>query len=97
MAADPQWLDSHSILGIDFGGAAIPKLPQPLPKGNAGKPVSIEELSRALAYQLGERYQFVGPPDRVVARLLFDWANVEVRTDRWKRPRRCIASRSATR
>lgn len=81
MAADPRWLDTHSILGIDFGGAVIPKLPQPLPKGNTGEPVSLANLNHALWYQLNERYQFVKPPDRVVAQLLFEWANVQFRTE----------------
>lgn len=81
LAADPRWLANHSILGVDFGERVVPKTPAALPRGNHGKAVGLEDLKYALWYQLDERYQFVRPPDVVVASLLFDWANVMFRTD----------------
>lgn len=75
-ARDPNWLATHSVLGVDFGSDARPRTPKPYPNGNDGKPVTAKELREALEYQLMERRQFVGPPDPYVADLFFDWANV---------------------
>jgi tetratricopeptide (TPR) repeat protein len=79
-AADPKWLSTHTVLGLDFGDGPIPKIPKVLPAGNDGKPVSGADLDYAIWYQLHERYQFVSPPDPYVASLLFDWANHSFRT-----------------
>lgn len=81
MASDATWLSLHSILGVDFGSATVPRRPLATPRGNTGQPVPIDDLKYALWYQLDERYQFVRAPDPVVASLLFDWANLLVRTD----------------
>jgi tetratricopeptide (TPR) repeat protein len=81
LAAEPTWLANHSILGVDFGDRVVPKTPAALPRGNHGKAVRLDDLKYALWYQLDERYQFVRPPNVVVASLLFDWANVMFRTD----------------
>jgi tetratricopeptide (TPR) repeat protein len=81
LRGDPHWLESHSVLGIDFGTGAIPKLPSAFPAGNDGKALTAEKVKHALWYQLDERYQFVRPPDAVVGTLLFEWANLLVRTD----------------
>lgn len=66
-----------SILGLDFGNAAIPARPRNLPNGNDGKPVTLFELGAALHFQLGERTDFVPPTEPIVAGLLLDWANLE--------------------
>lgn len=80
-ATDSRWLAGHSVLGIDFGAAAIPKRPSQLPAGNDGKAVTLVQLNEALWYQLEERYQFVRPPDPIVAALLLEWANLQFRTE----------------
>jgi tetratricopeptide (TPR) repeat protein len=79
-AADPKWLSTQTVLGLDFGDGPIPNVPKVLPAGNDGKPVSATELEFAIWYQLKERYQFVSAPDPYVASLLFDWANQTVPT-----------------
>ena len=74
-ARDPNWLATHSVLGLDFGSNARPTMPKSLPKGNDGKPVTASALQSALFYQLMERRQFVNPPEAIVGDLFFDWAN----------------------
>lgn len=78
---DPAWLKTHSILGMSFGDEVLPRVVAAYPPGNDGKPVTLDQLKLALWYQLDERYQFVRAPDAVVGSLLFDWANLLVRTD----------------
>jgi tetratricopeptide (TPR) repeat protein len=68
----------RSILNLDFGNEAMPRLPPRLPTGNAGKPLPLFTLGLALRYQLLERIQFVAAPDTMVAGLLLDWANLEL-------------------
>lgn len=81
MAANPGWLRTHSILGLDFGSEAIPRMPAGFPSGNDGKPLDARETSHAIHVQMVERLQFVGPPDPIVGDLLFDYANLLMLTD----------------
>ena len=67
----------HSILNLDFGNDAMPRLPVRLPVGNTGKPLSLFDVGNAVRYQLLERIEFVAAPDPMVAGLLLDWANLE--------------------
>ncbi len=78
---DPKWLATHSVLALDFGPDAVPRMPKRLPNGNTGKPVTAKALRDALYYQMLERRQFVNPPDPYVADLFFDWANIVALTD----------------
>jgi tetratricopeptide (TPR) repeat protein len=80
LRADPRWLQSHSILGVDFGTAVIPKLPKQFATHD-GRPLKPEEVAYALWYQLDERYQFVHAPDPIVGSLLVDWGNLLLRTE----------------
>lgn len=80
LARDPNWLATHSILGLDFGPNARPAMPKSLPKGNDGKPVTAAAIDAAMFYQLMERRQFVNPPDAIVAGMFFDWANMTALT-----------------
>jgi tetratricopeptide (TPR) repeat protein len=71
LAKDPKWLETHSVLGVDFGKDPAPKSPWPWPKGQ-----SLQTAQKALEYQLHERMGFVPAPDPVVGDLLFDLGNV---------------------
>lgn len=74
----PQQAPGRSILNLDFGNEAMPKRPAHLPSGNDGKPVSLYEMGSGLRYQLTERIWFVPAPDKMVAGMLLDWANLEL-------------------
>ena len=78
LAADPGTLGARSVAGVMFDPVALPSLPDRFPPGNDGKPVTAPQLNHALAYQLGERLQFVKPKDPVVANLLDDWATLNL-------------------
>jgi hypothetical protein len=67
LARDPSWLETHSVLGLDFGEDAIPTLPQQWPEGQ-----DLPSTRKALQYQLRERLGFVKPPDPIVGALLAD-------------------------
>jgi tetratricopeptide (TPR) repeat protein len=68
----------RSLLVLDFGDGRLPQLPQQMPNGNDGKPVSVRGLGMALRYQLIERAHFVPAPDPTVAALLADWGHLEL-------------------
>jgi len=76
LAKDPTWLETHSVLGIDFGSEPKPAMPPGfLVRGSAG--FSEGERARAaLELQLHERLSLVKPPDPIVGDLLFDLSNV---------------------
>lgn len=78
MAADPDYLKTHSIAGVSFTADVVPPLPTKLPPGNDGRPVALWQLDHALSYQLSERTTFVAAPDPVVANLLVDWATLNL-------------------
>ena len=73
IAKDPNWLKTHSILGMDFGGEPKPQMPL---KWIEGRQAGAEPVIEALEYQLHERLAFVKPPNPVVADLIFDLANL---------------------
>jgi tetratricopeptide (TPR) repeat protein len=75
LAADPNWLKSHSILGLDFGSADAPAVPESEAYDYADFPRNLPHVTDALAHQLHERMGFVPAPDPVVADLLVDLAN----------------------
>lgn len=64
IAADPEWLQTHRVLGVDYGLAARPTAPRPHEDGD-------RERLRALTYQLRERLKFVKAPEPIVGELLF--------------------------
>jgi tetratricopeptide (TPR) repeat protein len=74
LAKNPNWLQTHSVLGYSFGDADVPVLPLAL-KGEPREDKS-RRLAEAIMYQMRERLQFVRPPDPVVHDLLFDLGNV---------------------
>jgi tetratricopeptide (TPR) repeat protein len=71
LARDPAWLETHSVLGLDFGEDPIPTIPQQWPEGQ-----DLQSTRKALQYQLHERLGFVKPPDPVVGSLLADLGSV---------------------
>lgn len=70
---DPDWLKTHSVLGLDFGEEPTPRLPESFEA--TGEAPTLETLTQHLGYQLGERVPLVDPPDSIVGDLLFDYAN----------------------
>jgi hypothetical protein len=72
LAKDPVWLASHSVLGLDFGPDATPRVPQTWPKGAH----DAEDVIAGLTYQLGERLAFVPAPDPLVGGLIADLADL---------------------
>ena len=69
LAKDPKWLDTHSVLGVQFDSEDLPRTPDPLPVDHTGRTRTISEAFAATGYQLFERVLFVKPPDAVVADL----------------------------
>jgi len=65
---DPQWLESHSVLGPrnKQGEVTISVT------GNRSEPLPNDLIKAALIYQLHERLEFVEPPDAIVGDLLFE-------------------------
>jgi tetratricopeptide (TPR) repeat protein len=72
LAKDPNWLQSHSVLGEDFGSAPRPEL-KGVPRAEIRE--KAQRMVMAAGYQLRERLQFVKAPDPLVGDLLFDLAN----------------------
>lgn len=73
---DPDWLASHSVLGLDFGYRAKPNTPRIQLTGNTGQQLTKDNVLSALRFQLKERVGLVPPSNAVVADLLGDLANM---------------------
>lgn len=71
LAKDPNWLKTHSVLGLNFENEARPKMPWQWPEGQ-----DVKSTQEALEYQLHERLEFVKPPDPIVGELLGDLGNI---------------------
>ena len=72
---DPNWLASHSVLGIN----RVPHesiSSSPTATDHLGQVKDIKEIEAALVYQLHERLEFIKPPEGVVANLLFDLSRI---------------------
>jgi tetratricopeptide (TPR) repeat protein len=69
---DADWLSKSSVLGVDFGREARPKLHGMTEEQSARE---LYRIMRGAGYQLRERLQFVKPPDAIVADVLFDLGN----------------------
>jgi hypothetical protein len=68
LAKDPQWLQSNSVLGLEFGKEVEPRKPQRWPKDSK----NADGVIAALTYQLRERMAFVPAPDALVGSLIAD-------------------------
>lgn len=71
LSGDPEWLDEHSIIDVEFGRGKKPAMSSRLRED----PERQAEIFKALRYQLRERVQLVKSPDPIVARLLFELSN----------------------
>ncbi len=71
MEKDADWIQTHSVLGVDFDAN-----PQNLPTDYLGQQKTLNETEEALIYQLHERLEFVKPPEIIVADLLADLSKV---------------------
>lgn len=73
IAADSEWLTSHSVSGLRFGEDPVPEYDtmQSLPNC----PESLSEVRSHLEHQLYERRSFIPGADPIVAALMFDLAN----------------------
>lgn len=71
LAKDPAWLQSHTVLGYDFG-----KEPRPAWPSQLAQQSERSRVRRALERQLQERAPLVAPPDPIVADLLVALANL---------------------
>jgi len=65
LAKDPAWLQTHTVLGYDFGPE-----PRPAPPAQLSDKAAQEKVAKALEYQLRERFQFIQPTDPTMADLL---------------------------
>jgi tetratricopeptide (TPR) repeat protein len=75
---DPNWFKKNSILGLDFGKDATPKIDEIsiTVMENKGDEKPLTATQKALEYQLHERLGFVKQRDAVVADLLFTLGNI---------------------
>jgi hypothetical protein len=76
LAADPQYLQTHSVLDMDH--RQIKSMDAELQA--AGVRRRVRDIAKALDYQLGERLRFVKANDPAVASLLYDYATIEAAT-----------------
>ncbi len=74
--AEPEWLDSNTVLGADFGERERPQLPR-MSDANFW----VQRAKHALFQQIRGRMRFSPPPDQVIGDLLFDFANIELIKD----------------
>lgn len=72
---DPDWLRSHTVLGVDFGDGAKPRIPSAMPLDHLGQSRGLKDIRMAISYQLGERLKFVEVPDPLVADLYMAWGD----------------------
>lgn len=76
MVEDPDWLKTHSILGLNFGDESRPVQPPETELVALSGPDSWEQLNYHLTIQLRERTSLVEAPDPIVADLLSDMSNL---------------------
>lgn len=70
LGGDPKWLETHTVLGLDYGRDA-----RPVRVGEAPAAKEKYTVLHGLSYQLRERLKFVKAPDPLVGDLLFNLAN----------------------
>lgn len=80
---DAAYFEKHSVLELQPGAIGDTV-------SVGGKAMTPRDLTKAIEYQLGERLQFVKPPDAAVASLLFDYAAIEAVTASMESARRVL-------
>jgi tetratricopeptide (TPR) repeat protein len=81
MEKDPRWLEKNSILAMGFGSALVPNKPARFPVAHGPKKLDAEGTKEAILIQMSERLPLVKAPDPIVGDILFDYANLLMRTD----------------
>ncbi len=76
LVEDPDWLQAHSILGLNFGDESRPLRPSDEELAVLGGSQNWDDLNSHLTFQLRERTSLVDPPDAIVADLLCDLSTV---------------------
>lgn len=71
---DPNWLTSNSVIGLHK--LSEEQLIRPVATGNKGQAIDLKEVEAAIVYQLHERLEFIKPPEKVVASLLYDLSRI---------------------
>jgi hypothetical protein len=64
MARNPGWLRTHSVLGLNFGTAPLPRMPARFPSGNRGNTLDADETRQAIHVQMAERRSSLHRPIR---------------------------------
>jgi tetratricopeptide (TPR) repeat protein len=74
---DPKWLESHSVMALDFGQELMPHAPPAVVDylGNKHDPKNTED---AIRHQLEERIALVPPPEPIVGDLLADLGSLAI-------------------
>lgn len=76
LVKDPNWLKTHSVLGVDFGSEAAIRTPASPVKVSSEVSLDLRGVAHHVEYQLQERLKFVSPKEPLVADLLFDLGNL---------------------
>ena len=77
LAKNSHWLETNTILGVDFGSELTPRASGPMPADATGAPRSLRDVETSVDYQLRERTKFVKPPDPVIADLYAAQGDIE--------------------
>jgi tetratricopeptide (TPR) repeat protein len=75
---DKEWFSKNTTLDLDFGREAKPELPKNLLRDEKQNELSLEQVRKALEYQLHERTQFIQSDDPQMSELLISLGNILV-------------------
>ncbi len=79
LAKDPAWLEKNHASGLAVSTShGLPVGYRSVAIDNTGVSVQLEDMRRALRYQLKERLKFLRDPDPMVAQLLVDLGDSEM-------------------
>ena len=75
-AKDKEWFAKSTTLGLNFGKEAKPVQPQGTVRDEQQKELSLDEVRKALEYQLRERTQFIQDNDPQMSELFLTLGNI---------------------
>jgi tetratricopeptide (TPR) repeat protein len=75
-AQDKDWFAKNTTLGLDFGKEAKPEQPNNTIRDNQQKELSLQDIRKALEYQLHERTQFIQDDDPQMSELFLTLGNI---------------------